>query len=269
MLIHVEDHDAYQAYKKRYKGREDECLYPTSMIRQLRWFFQTFQTYLQKWAEDFAKDINAINTAKYLKEREEAADPRNVYHARSYTVQDAMSSILDTLGISYQDKRTQQMICEAGFRPDHAKKPADSWEAFLDAEMRLYRYFVSGYSLTEFENRDDHRERTELTYFSKPRTSEYRLLELAKETMVIGLSATARLPCLSCRRNLAINSIRCRMGCGVRCRSSIERWSNLIRSSMSQFKRMHCCWILRSWSRRALFPRHSRSFITSQLMRRL
>ncbi len=197
MLIHVEDHDAYQAYKKRYKGREDECLYPTSMIRQLRWFFQTFQTYLQKWAEDFAKDINAINTAKYLKEREEAADPRNVYHARSYTVQDAMSSILDTLGISYQDKRTQQMICEAGFRPDHAKKPADSWEAFLDAEMRLYRYFVSGYSLTEFENRDDHRERTELTYFSKPRTSEYRLLELAKETMVIGLSATARLPSLS------------------------------------------------------------------------
>ena len=197
MLIHVEDHDTYQAYKKRYEGREDECLYPTTMIRQLCGFFQTFQTYLQKWAEEFAKGINKKNAVQYLKDRQEAEDPLRVYHARSFTVQDAMSSILDTLGISYQDKRTQQMICDAGFRPEHAKKPADSWEAFLDAQLRLYRYFVSGYSLTEFENRDDHRERTELTYFSKPRTSEYRLLELAKETMVIGLSATARLPSLS------------------------------------------------------------------------
>ena len=61
----------------------------------------------------------------------------------------------------------------------------------------MYRYFLSGYSLTEFENRDDHRERTELTYFSKSRTSEYRLLELAQQTMVIGLSATARMASLS------------------------------------------------------------------------
>ena len=197
MLIHVEDYDAYQAYKKRYKGREDECLYPTTMIKQIRGFFQTFQFYLQKWAELFAERINVKNVAQYQLERQEAEKTRRVYHPRSYTVQDATSTILDTLGISFRDKKTQQMVLDAGNKPVRAKKEVDSWESFLKTELRLYRYFLSGYSLTEFENRDDHRERTELTYFSKSRTSEYRLLELAQQTMVIGLSATARMPSLS------------------------------------------------------------------------
>lgn len=197
MLIHVEDYDTYQEYKKRYKGRENECLYPTTMIRQIRGFFQTFQFYLQKWAELFAWRINARNIAQYQLERQEAVNPRRIYHPRSYTVQDATSTILDTLGISFRDKKTQQMVLDAGNKPVHVKKEVDSWEAFLKKELRMYRYFLSGYSLTEFENRDDHRERTELTYFSKSRTSEYRLLELAQQTMVIGLSATARMASLS------------------------------------------------------------------------
>ena len=197
MLIHVEDYDTYQDYKKRYKGREDECLYPTTMIRQIRGFFQTFQFYLQKWADLFARRINARNIAQYQLERQEAEKPRRVYHPRSYTVQDATSTILDTLGISFRDKKTQQMVLDAGNKPIHAEKEEDSWEAFLKKELSLYRYFRSGYSLTEFENRDDHRERTELTYFSKSRTSEYKLLELAQQTMVIGLSATACMQSLS------------------------------------------------------------------------
>lgn len=197
MLIHVEDYDAYQDYKKRYEGREDECLYPTTMIKQIRGFFQTFQFYLQKWADLFANRINAKNNAQYQIDRQKAENPRRVYHPRSYTVQDATSTILDTLGISFRDKKTQQMVLDAGNTPIHTEKEADSWETFLKKELRLFRYFRSGYSLTEFENRDDHRERTELTYFSKSRTSEYKLLELAQQTMVIGLSATACMPSLS------------------------------------------------------------------------
>ena len=72
MLIHVEDYDTYQDYKKRYKGREDECLYPTTMIRQIRGFFQTFQFYLQKWAELFAWRINVKNIAQYQLELQKA-----------------------------------------------------------------------------------------------------------------------------------------------------------------------------------------------------
>ena len=198
MLIHIVDHNEYRKYRKRYAGKEDERLYPTWLIKELWRFVTRFRKCLLQWALDYKESVDERARKKFQQERAEATNRRTVNHPNALLLDDACRSILDALRIGVPSQQDILMPKWEQIQPRIQKKtPKENWLDTLKQVMPLHPYFSSGYALTNLYNTTSHYERTEIRFFSKPYAAEGFLNLLAKHFMVIGLSATARVPSLS------------------------------------------------------------------------
>lgn len=192
MRIHLVDSQAYKAFKERHAASGEPCLYPAAMLMDIQLFFNRLYANAWKWAEVYAHNRNAEDKEKYQQARAAADEEalRKLPHPDAYSIKNAILTIYDGLGISQELRQEDREALIPSFdaKPVHLAK--NSWEQIMQS-FRPYDYFRSGYSLIELINRDSFRERTLLRYFAKQGTGEGKLEELAKQTMVIGISATA------------------------------------------------------------------------------
>lgn len=198
MLIHIVNHNEYREYRKRYAGKEEECLYPTWLVQALRRFVMRFSKCLLQWALEYKKSVDLRARKRFQQEKATAKNRRTVYHPNALLLDDACRSILDALRIGVPSQQDILMPKLEEMQPKSRKKSLDEdWLDTLKKIMPLHPYFSSGYALTNFYNTTTHCERTEIRFFSKPYAAEGYLSLLAKHFMVIGLSATAHVPSLS------------------------------------------------------------------------
>lgn len=198
MLIHIVNHNEYRAYLKRYEGKEDQRLFPTWLVKALWRFVTRFRKCLFQWALEYKKNIDERALKKFQQEKAIATNRRTVYHPNALLLDDACRSILDALRIGVRSQQDILMPKLEQMQPKSRKKsPNEDWLDTLKNFMPLHPYFSSGYALTNLYNTTSHCERTEIRFFFKPYAAEGFLSLLAKHFMVIGLSATARVPNLS------------------------------------------------------------------------
>jgi hypothetical protein len=198
MLIHIVDYAAYEKFRKQREQDGEDCLYPTWLIRALWRFVIRFRSCLYQWALEYKEDRDKEARKKFQEERAAAKYPRDANHPHALLLEDACRSILDALRISAP---LQQNILMP--QPEqmqlryHRKSSKKNPLRDLKEHISVQPYFSAGYQLTTFLNAYSHYERTKISFFSKPCAAEGFLCHLAKRFMVIGLSATARVPSLS------------------------------------------------------------------------
>lgn len=198
MLIHIVNHQEYREYQKRYAGKEAECLYPTWLIKALWQFVIWFRKSLLRWALEYMLRRDKEKKEKFLREREAAPHNRRVNHPNATLLDDACRTILDALriGVPSQQDILMPHVEQLQLR-NRKKSSGENQIQALKELMPVHPYFSSGYALTNLCNTPRHQERTEIRFFSKPYAAEGFLSLLAGNFLVIGLSATARVPSLS------------------------------------------------------------------------
>ena len=198
MLIHIVNYREYRKYLERYKGIEDKCFFPTWLIKSLWRFVRRFRFCLLQWALEYKKCVDDWTRKRFQEEQAAATNRRKVNHPHAILIDDACRSILDTLRVGV---RSQQDILMPHFQEIQIKRQRkfseDDWLETLNKIRPVHPYFDTGYALTNLCNDSAHHERTEIRFFSKPYAAEGLLTFLSQKFMVIGLSATARIPSIA------------------------------------------------------------------------
>lgn len=164
--IYYENKDVYE------KNRDlDNDINIYSLLRDVTHFLNEFARFIANWAERYA-------VAENIKRKNQNAV------LESYTVEDAVDT-----------------ICDAYFRSKHLNNifhdliTSSSIRNIRDEETVIddFSFFNRGFKFFEFVDGDKHNEETKINFIQIDETPEKILLFLAKNTKVIGLSATGRI----------------------------------------------------------------------------
>lgn len=156
-------------YEKNKVLERDINIY--SLLRDVTRFLNDFARFIANWAERYAI---AENTKR--KNQDTVTE--------CYTVDEAVDTICD---IYFRNNHLNNVFHEL-IKSTAIRNIRDTEEAVDD-----YSFFNRGFKFFEFVNSDRHNEETKVNFIQIEETPEKILLFMAKNTKVVGLSATARI----------------------------------------------------------------------------
>lgn len=146
-----------------------------SLLRELTTFLNGFARFIASWADKYAANEN---------EKRKSSATNGIYE--TFTFESAVDTICD---IYFKNERLNSILHDLAISTKLKNVPGKDLNTSIDD----FSFYNRGYKFFEFLDSDSHNEETKIQFVQINNTPEKILLFMAKQTKVIGLSATCRI----------------------------------------------------------------------------